>query len=258
MDEILHKIQGFKRWYHRVEVAPGVFTPGVNNCHAVLDRLELPEDCTGLRALDIGARDGFFAFMLERRGAKEVIAVDHVPPHKTGFPILKDILGSKVEYRHDNVYNISVDKYGQFDIVLCLGLLYHLRNPLLALERIRDVCTDQLYVESHIIDENLVLPDGKEIALAKISEDLLQIPIMRFYPKNELRNAYSNWWGPNLVCLAKMLEATNFTVIGRKTAGRRAILKCQLSSDPTTRYWRTIESGLDRDDCDYGAAEARV
>jgi len=213
-----------------VEVAPGVITPGINNSYGVLENLELPEDCRGLRALDLGTRDGFFSFELEKRGAKEVIAIDHISPEKTGFPILKEIFGSKVQYYQDNVYNLSKEKYGEFDLVLCLGLLYHLRDPLLALDKVREVCRNELYVESFVIDNHFI--NNKEP---------LNIPIMQFYPTNELSRDFTNWWAPNSICLLKMLEATNFTVIVRKITGDRAIFKCKINEDTKVKYFREIE-----------------
>lgn len=231
-------------WYHRVEVAPGIFTPGVVPCQDVLQKLGLPEDCTGLRVLDLGARDGFYAIMLQKRGAKEVVALDFTPAEKTGFPVLKEVFGFKGEYVHDSVYNLSRKKYGEFDIILCMGLLYHLRNPLLALDKIREVCKSELYVESFVIDECFIKPEGSHESLSNISEELARSPIMQFYPRSELNGDYTNWWGPNSACLQQMLEATNFTVISVQVDFNRAILKCRINEDPTASYYRKMEKDL--------------
>jgi hypothetical protein len=72
--EVRARIAAVPRWYHPIEVRPGIVTPGANEAGAVLRALELPADCRGMRALDLGTRDGYFAFELERRGA-EVVAV---------------------------------------------------------------------------------------------------------------------------------------------------------------------------------------
>lgn len=261
-EEIKEKIRQHKHWYHSVEVAPGIVTPGVNNTHAVMETLELPDDCTGLRVLDLGARDGFFSFLLEKRGASEVVAIDHVPPDKTGFSILKEIFQSNVAFHTDNIYNISVEKYGQFDIVLCLGLLYHLRSPLLALDKIRDVCQNELYIESHIIGQILTEGASDQGASSSIFDKVLKrnrpasyepassknessnIPLMRFYPKNELNNDHTNWWGFNAVCLEKLVEAANFNVLFKKIGQDRAVLKCKVNHDPDVELYRNMESGV--------------
>ena len=144
LDEARRRIAAHPHWYHRIEVLPGLFTPGINDSAEALARVELaglPRDCRGMRALDVGCRDGFFAFELERRGA-QVLGVDAVAPTQTGFSIVAELLGSTVEYRVDNVYNLTPANYGTFDLVLFLGLVYHLRHPLQALERLRDICKD--------------------------------------------------------------------------------------------------------------------
>lgn len=238
-EELPGRIAQVKHWYHRLEVQPGIFTPGTDDPYPVLARLQLPDDCTGLRVLDLGARDGFFSLALEQRGAREVIALDHVPPEQTGFHVLHEIFDSNVKFATDNVYNLSAEKYGKFEIVLCLGLLYHLRNPLLALDRIREVCADKLYVESHVIDH--FLRDGR---MGLLADDLLGQPLMRFYPRDELARDPTNWWGPNSRCLKEMLEATNFTVLSQETHGDRTILRCVSNNDETTAYYRQIEKGI--------------
>jgi len=233
-DEALQRVAKVKLWYHRVEVLPGVFTPGTNDSYAVLAKLQLPADLTGLRVLDIGARDGFFSLVCEQRGAREVVAIDHEPVENTGFPVLREIFNSRVKYFTENVYNLSVQNYGKFDVVLCLGLLYHLRNPLLALSAIRDACIGTLYVESYVIDP----------WLSSTNQDLLDAPIMRFYPRDELGGVYTNWWGPNSLCLKEMIESTNFTVLSQRTEGDRSTLRCTVDENHTKSYYRAIEGGL--------------
>ena len=111
-----------------------------------------------MRVLDIGARDGFFTFEAERAAAREVVALDNESPHNTGFAIAAELLGSKATYVTENVYSLNPERYGRFDLVLFLGVIYHLRHPLLALDRIHDVCSPEalLLLETHMIDEGLV------------------------------------------------------------------------------------------------------
>jgi tRNA (mo5U34)-methyltransferase len=99
---ISEELAGFPHWYHRIEVAPGIVTPGINDSPAALRALGLPDDLTGRRVLDIGTRDGFFAFECERRGA-EVVAVDAAPLEHTGFAIAARLLGSKVRYEQRSI-----------------------------------------------------------------------------------------------------------------------------------------------------------
>jgi len=109
-------------WYHQIDLGGGIITPGFNRSAEVLEWMDIPADCRGLRVLDVGARDGFFAFEFERRGA-EVVAVDYLPRNETGFDVAAELLGSRVSYIEDNVYYLTPERYGTFDIVLFLGLL---------------------------------------------------------------------------------------------------------------------------------------
>src|ERR1041384_7791790 len=85
-DEVRAEIATVPQWYQKIELRPGIITPGINHSSFVLGHLRLPADCSGLRARDLGARDGYFSFELERRGA-EVMAVDYTPPEATGFRV---------------------------------------------------------------------------------------------------------------------------------------------------------------------------
>lgn len=237
-DELLKKIGSIKKWYHRVELMPGVVTPGISPAQEIYMRLGLPEDMSGLRVLDIGTNDGFYAFECERRNAREVIAIDHFSIEMTGFQVLKDFYESRVMYIQDNVYNITEEKYGTFDVVLFLGVLYHLRNPLRALEIIRSVCRDKLYLESFIIDEMI------EQSPSVYNSSLVSFPLMQFFSRDELNSDYTNWWGPTLVCLTEMLESTNFTVEQKKRSGNRTIVECKINENREIMLQNKLEKNL--------------
>lgn len=240
--EIREKIASIEHWYHRIEVAPGITTPGINASRECLELIPLPKDCSGLRALDIGARDGFYSFELEKRGA-EVVALDYLDPSITGFNVAKELLGSNVTCRVDNVYNLSREGYGLFDIVLFLGTLYHLRDPLLALDRIWDVSADgaQLFVESQVIDNAFLDRKGKSVPLSSLHPELVQTPIMQFYPRDSLNRDFTNWWAPNMACLEALLESANFRVQHRRLNGARGIFQAKKTTDENTAYYRRIE-----------------
>ena len=112
-----------------------------------LNLLQIPEDLTGYTVLDIGAWHGFFSFECERRGADRVVAIDRFAWDKFGmkeFLNAKDSLGSNVEYHHADVHELDADTLGTFDLVLFLGVFYHHRNPLQALENIRSITKQKL------------------------------------------------------------------------------------------------------------------
>jgi tRNA (mo5U34)-methyltransferase len=180
-----------QKWFHRIELAPGVYTPGVDDTPRKAELIQLPADLTGKSVLDIGAYDGYFSFEAERRGAAYVLAYDHLPPDQSGFNVAREVLQSKVEHRVGSVYDLDPVVVGEFDIVLFLGVIYHLRSPLLALQRIYGVCRQVMYLES------------------QISTDLTGISA-QFCPFNELNNDPTNWWAPTRPCLEGWLKSHGF------------------------------------------------
>ena len=200
------------KWHHRIEVAPGFWTPGLQDTQRVLEQIELPEDLTGKRVLDIGARDGFFTFEAERRGAAEVVALDNEPPDQTGFAIAAELLGSRARYVTENVYSLTPDDLGSFDVVLFLGVIYHLRHPLLALDRIHDVCAPDalLFVETHMLDEGLVDREGNFHKLAALNEHLPGLPLVQYLPGAMLGNDSTSQWAPSRVALDGWLRGAGF------------------------------------------------
>lgn len=234
-------INSVPNWYHKIEIGTDLITPGITDGGVTLKKLDIPKDCTGKRVLDIGTRDGYFAFELEKRGA-EVVAIDYVPIEKTGFHVVAELLDSKVVYIHENIYNLNPDSLGTFDIVLFLGLLYHLPDPINALNIVRSLCTDRMYLETQSIDNALMLPDGKFTSLDSISPVLTQIPLVQFYPGRSLNNDPTNYWAPNLKALEAMLSECRFTTISKLLNGNRAIVECKVVENSELDYLGKIAS----------------
>ncbi|MBX7164741.1 MAG: DUF1698 domain-containing protein [Pirellulales bacterium] len=184
-------------WFHRIQLDEGVVTPGLDSTPEKLQTICLPANLAGKSVLDIGAWDGFFSFEAERRGARRVVACDSqvwkVPQiGKHGFNFAKRILNSQVESVELEVLDIGPEKIGTFDVVLFLGVLYHLPNPVQALQKVASVVGEMLILETHV--------------------DLLDVPrpAIAFYPGDELNNDISNWCGPNGPALEGMLKAVGF------------------------------------------------
>jgi tRNA (mo5U34)-methyltransferase len=193
-------------WWHSIDLGGGYVTPGVHALEELQENyrhLRLPENLSGKRLLDIGCWDGFYSFEAERHGA-EVVAADCWTPEN--FFRAREGLNSKIEFNEMSVYEVTSEKLGQFNIVLFLGVLYHLRHPLLALEQICEVTTEYALIESHVIDDFFEA----------------EHPIMEFYELDELGGQHDNWWGPNVECLMRMLRAAGFA-------------RCELLRRPPTR-----------------------
>jgi tRNA (mo5U34)-methyltransferase len=130
-------------WWHTIELAPGVVTPGGWELRPTSAELPWP-DVRGKRCLDIGTADGFWAFELERRGAAEVVATDlpsaFQQKARARFELARELRGSSVVYEERDVYELE----GEYDIVFTGFVLQMVRDPLGALEAIRDVCRGHL------------------------------------------------------------------------------------------------------------------
>jgi 2-polyprenyl-3-methyl-5-hydroxy-6-metoxy-1,4-benzoquinol methylase len=245
--QIRSMMAGHAGWYHRIELSPGIITPGVNDSSAnlrLLDNLGLPADCSGLRVLDIGTADGFMAFEIEKRGAKEVVGIDYRKPTSSGFAIASSILGSRVRHVVENVYELTPEKYGLFDMVLFLGVLYHLRNPLLAFDRIRSIMKPGtlLFVETQLLDNCVLLSDGSTKPLENISQELTDTAIWQFYTKGRLNNDGTNKWVPNMAGLKEAVEDAEFEILGTQIGGARGLVKARAIADKNTAFFKHLDS----------------
>jgi len=195
-------------WYHTIDLGGGVVTPGIYDHRPYLEYYGLPEDLTGKKALDIGTASGFFAFEMEKRGA-EVTATElrrwedhdfgplYVPDmpveklqeylHKP-FGLARRILGSKVKKKRISVYNLSPETVGVFDLVFCSSVLLHLRDPVKALWRIREVTRERAVIATGIHE------DGGAEPRALFSG----------------HKGGATWWLPNRACLEAMVESAGF------------------------------------------------
>lgn len=233
-DELRRGIERHNIWYHRFEVRPGIVVPGIQDSPAMLAKLPIPARCDGMRVLDVGALNGYYSFALEQRGA-DVLAVDSLRPDVNGFELLRAALGSRVAHRLGNVYELSVQEHGTFDLVLCLGLIYHLRHPLLALDRIWNVTKPggKLVLETQRIGP-LVGDSGQFVDLRLDGEDLEHVRLAQFHPAGELVGDETNWWVPNEACLRGLVEAACFDVeeVSEGLSPQRLLLGARRSSDP--------------------------
>lgn len=146
-------------WYHTHDLGGGVVTPGMFDHRPAVNRYLIPADLSGMRCLDVGTMDGFWAFEMERRGAAEVVAADLADPDQLDWPplwrervtteldatkedrfrLVHGAYESKVQRIERSVYDLEADM-GEFDLIFCGDLLVHLQDPITALQRIRSVC----------------------------------------------------------------------------------------------------------------------
>ena len=186
------------RWWHRIDLGSGIVTPGDDPTADRLKHLKIPPDLTNMTVLDVGAWDGFFSFEAERRGARRVLATDSFCwdgggwGTKAGFELARRALGSRVEDLTIDPLELSPERVGVFDLVLFVGVLYHMRHPLLALERVASVTGNMLILQTQV--------------------DFVPIerPAMAFYEGTEFNDDPTNWCGPNPPAVLAMLRTVGF------------------------------------------------
>jgi tRNA (mo5U34)-methyltransferase len=221
-------------WHQKWELFEGVFTPGHNPVVDLLRYAGVPDDLTGKSVLDIGAWNSCFSAECVRRGAGRVVGLGPDNPEFAGFDRIKQVLGyDNMEYRYGSVYDMDRAELGEFDIVLCFGVLYHLRYPLLALDKIYEVCREQLFVESFVIDQHFLLGAGhRPVPLEEVNPELKGTSLWQFFPGTELGNDPSNWFGPNLTGLVDAVGSAGFHVTHTQAWGDRAALAARRGERP--------------------------
>ncbi len=210
------RVSAIPYWYHKIDLPGDITTPG----WAPIDppAYRVPKDMSGLRVLDVGAWDGYWSFEALKRGAREVVAIDDFSDFlgnlgkdkRSGwdtFDLCREAFGFTAERcrrEEMSVYDVSEARMGRFDVVFCFGVLYHLRHPLLALDRLAAVCDQAIFIESAILDDYSPYrggighgyPDGHMV--------------MEFYPDSQYGKNSTNYWVPTLHCLGHMLRSTGF------------------------------------------------
>ena len=211
----LKAVASFPFWYHRIQLPHGIETPGWAPMSP--EAYRVPTSLAGKRVLDVGSWDGYWAFEALKRGAREVVAIDDFSDYLgilqkdqrkawDTFDFCRAALGWEPERCRRiemNVYDVSPENLGKFDVVFCFGVIYHLRHPLYALDKLAAVCTEDIFIESAILDDFSPYRGG-------IGHGYPNQMVMEFYPDKQYGDNSSNWWVPSLPCLAHMARAAGF------------------------------------------------
>lgn len=190
------RVERVPTWFHQMDLGRGVRTPGTYDPAAKLSRVRLPDRLDGKRVLDIGAWDGFYSFECARRGASVTSMDIWHPAHNAsseGYAVARAALGARTRAVRSSVFELDPATHGVHDVVLFLGVLYHLEDPMGAVRRLRDVTGELLILET-------------ECDLCFVRR-----PAMAMYPGDELARDRSNWFGPNAAAVLGMLRAAGFS-----------------------------------------------
>lgn len=217
VDEIRRRVNEYE-WYHRIDLGGGIITPGLYDLEPLLDHYGIPQILEGRSVLDVGPAHGYFAFEFERRGAIRVATAElptwadhdagpdlreqfkHYPEstneyHRGAFGFAIQARGSRIERHFCNVYDLSPEQVGTFDIVFCASVLLHLTDPLRAIYAIRRVCREQAILCTAIDTHEHVAHEPRALFVGT--------------PTGQA------FWLPTMTCLEHMALAAGFARVER-------------------------------------------
>lgn len=218
IEQIRSDIQKLGKWFHNinlngVKTAPDHFLGDYPNVKFRNFAHTIPEDLSGKTVLDIGCNAGFYSIEMKRRGAERVIGIDSDERYLAQARYASMILGTQIEFRNMSVYDIAALNE-KFDVVLFLGVLYHLRHPLLALDLLyENVTKDLLIFQSMQRGSDKVEPVNNNYDFWQT--DIFQqhgFPQMYFI-EHRYSDDPTNWWIPNRACTEAMLRSSGFEII---------------------------------------------
>ena len=172
----------------------------------------VPRDLTGWSVLDIGCNAGYYAFEMKRRGAASVVGIDSDPQYLTQARFASAQLGLDVDFRERSVYEVAALEQ-RFDLVLFMGVLYHLRHPLLALDLLRRHAVGRLLIFQSMLRGDTSLAPVEDDYDFHDQEPFSKpgFPRMQFVERRYARDD-TNWWIPNRACVEAMLRAAGFAI----------------------------------------------
>ena len=248
-DTLRREVERLRPWFQNIDLGHGIHTAPE---HFLGDypRFKfarfadaLPTDLTGKSVLDIGCNAGFYAIEMKRRGAARVVGIDSDDRYLAQARLAAATLGfGDITFRNLSVYDVAT--LGErFDLVIFMGVLYHLRHPLLALDLIREhVAGDLMLFQTMqqgsadvypVPDDHPFHVPGTHRPPAYFDEP--GYPKMHFIER-EFAHDWPNWWAPNAACSAAMLRAAGFVI---EHQPEDEVYLCRVASVPFGQYGPT-------------------
>ncbi len=219
-EEILARIRELgaeEQWFHCIDLGGGIATMQepvrhLSDIWGVIDK-HIPSDLSGMRVLDIGCNAGFFSVAAKKRNADYVLGIDMSPGYIRQAEFVRDVLGLEIDYRNMSVYELPVLD-GQFDLVFCLGVIYHCSDPFLAARNVLSVTGKTAVIESALMDSS------------KFDDRPLWEFVFPGYKRSEDERLY-NWWFPNVSGLKAMFQSAGFSSVDAvHEANNRGCIVC--------------------------------
>ena len=217
-DEIRRRVAELGQWFHNldlggVKTAPDHFLGNYPEVKWQRFAAAIPDDLSGKSVLDVGCNAGFYSIEMKRRGAERVVGIDSDDKYLDQARFAAKVNAADIEFRNLSVYRVGELKE-QFDLVLFMGVLYHLRHPLLALELLHEhVVADLLVAQSMLrgSSETIEVPPDFPFWETGLFENE-KFPHMYFIEKRFV-NDPTNWWIPNRACFEAMLRSAGFEIL---------------------------------------------
>lgn len=217
-DQIRRRVAELGQWFHNldlggVKTAPDHFLGDYPEVKWRRFASSMPEDLTGKSVLDIGCNAGFYSIQMKRRGADRVVGIDTDEKYLEQARFAATVSGAEIEFRNLSVYRVG-ELHEKFDLVLFMGVLYHLRHPLLALDLLHEhVVADLLVAQSMLrgSSDSIEVPPDFPFWQSELFDNE-QFPRMYFIEKR-YANDPTNWWIPNRACFEAMLRSAGFEIL---------------------------------------------
>jgi tRNA (mo5U34)-methyltransferase len=216
--DIERRVRELGDWFQNlnlggVQTAPHHFLGDYPACKWARFADAIPRDLTGKTVLDIGCNAGFYSIEMKRRGAARVVGIDVDEDYLAQARFAAEVSGAAIEFRKLTIYQIA-DLREQFDVVLFMGVLYHLRHPLLALDLLHDhVVKDMLVFQSMLRGSTEIQPLERDYPFWETGIfNRPGYPVMHFV-EHRYSHDPTNWWIPNRACVEAMLRSAGFDIV---------------------------------------------
>ena len=217
-DQIRERAAQLGDWFHNIDLggartAPDHFLGDYPNVKWKQFKHAVPEDLTGRTVLDIGCNGGFYSIEMKKRGAERVLGLDFDERYLEQARFAAEVTGQDIEFRQMSVYDVA-ELGERFDVVLFMGVLYHLRHPLLALDLIHE------HVAGDLLVFQTMQRGSNQVDAVRADYDFFEqthfdspgYPKMHFI-EHEYAGDWTNWWAPNAACSAAMLRSAGFEIL---------------------------------------------
>jgi tRNA (mo5U34)-methyltransferase len=217
--ELEARVRELGPWFHNMDLdgvatAPDHFLGDYPRSKWKRFESAVPRDLTGASVLDVGCNGGFYAIEMKRRNAARVVAIDTDDLYLAQARFAAEVLGAEIEFQKLSVYDVASLRQ-RFDLVIFMGVMYHLRHPLLALDRLYEHVVDGSMLFQSMLRGSHDAPEVKDDYPFE-ERAVFEGP---GYPKLhfvERRYAHdeTNWWVPNRACAEAMLRSAGFDIVG--------------------------------------------